>query len=103
MRKMIKGVSRLCNGCNQVWEVKYDKPAFFESYVPIEQIRKCELCKTGNYLGPFKWENINAVIIELKDHNTFSEIDPLRIVVFGDDEPEFDNTRISTDILVKRS
>jgi DNA replicative helicase MCM subunit Mcm2 (Cdc46/Mcm family) len=93
MRKMIKGVSRKCNGCNEVWERKYDKPAFFESFVPIERIRKCEICKTGDYLGPFKWENINAVIVELKDHNTFSEIDPLRIIIFGDDEPEFDSTR----------
>jgi hypothetical protein len=44
-------------------------------------------------LGRYKWENINAVIVELKDHNTFSEIDPLRIIVFGDDEPAFDDTR----------
>jgi DNA replicative helicase MCM subunit Mcm2 (Cdc46/Mcm family) len=93
MRKMIKGVSRKCFGCNQVYERKYDKPGLFESAFGIEQIRRCETCDTGNYLGPIKWENINAVIVELKDHNTFSEIDPLRIIVFGDDEPEFDSTR----------
>ena len=93
LRKMIKGVSVQCLKCNTTYERKYDKPELFESFVPVERIRKCPQCKTGDYLGKYKWENINAVIVELKDHNTFSEIDPLRIIVFGDDEPAFDNTR----------
>ena len=92
LRKMIKGVTVQCMKCNTIYERKYDKPEFFESFVPIESIRKCPQCKTGDYLGRYKWENINAVVVELKDHNTFSEIDPLRIIVFGDDEPAFDNT-----------
>jgi|RhiMethySRZTD1v2_1073278.scaffolds.fasta_scaffold06164_15 MoxR-like ATPase len=90
---MIKGVSVQCLKCNTVYERKYDKPELFESFVPVERIRKCVQCKTGDYLGKYEWENINAVIVELKDHNTFSEIDPLRIIVFGDDEPVYDNTR----------
>jgi hypothetical protein len=89
---MIKGIQVQCLKCNTVYERKYDKPELFESYVPIERIRKCLQCKTGDYLGRIKQENINAVIVELKDHDTFSEIDPLRIIVFGDDEPAFDNT-----------
>jgi DNA replicative helicase MCM subunit Mcm2 (Cdc46/Mcm family) len=93
LRKMIKGISVQCLKCNTAYERKYDKPELFESFVPIERIRKCPQCNTGDYLGKYKWENINAVIVELKDHNTFSEIDPLRIIVFGDDEPAFDNTR----------
>jgi DNA replicative helicase MCM subunit Mcm2 (Cdc46/Mcm family) len=93
LRKMIKGMSCQCLKCNTVYEIKYNKPELFESYVPVERIRKCPECKTGDYFGKYKWENINAVIVELKDHNTFSEIDPLRIIVFGDDEPAFDNTR----------
>ena len=92
LRKMIKGIQVQCLKCNTVYERKYDKPELFESYVPIERIRKCLQCKTGDYLGRIKQENINAVIVELKDHDTFSEIDPLRIIVFGDDEPAFDNT-----------
>ena len=79
--------------CNTDYERKYDKPELFESYVPVERIRKCPECKTGDYLGRPKLEIINAVVVELKDHNTFSEIDPLRIIVFGDDEPAFDDTR----------
>ena len=78
--------------CNTVYERKYDKPEFFASFVPVESIRKCPACKTGDYLGRYVYENINAVVVELKDHNTFSEIDPLRNIVFGDDEPAFDNT-----------
>jgi DNA replicative helicase MCM subunit Mcm2 (Cdc46/Mcm family) len=93
LRKMIKGVSVKCLKCNTAYERRYDKPELFESFVPIERIRKCPKCKTGEYLDRYKWENINAVIVELKDHNTFSEIDPLRIIVFGDDEPDFDDTR----------
>jgi DNA replicative helicase MCM subunit Mcm2 (Cdc46/Mcm family) len=93
LRKMIKGVSVQCLKCNTIYERKYDKPELFESYVPVERIRKCVQCKTGDYLGRYKWENINAVIVELKDQDTFSEIDPLGIIVFGDDEPAFDDTR----------
>jgi DNA replicative helicase MCM subunit Mcm2 (Cdc46/Mcm family) len=93
LRKMIKGVSVQCWKCNTVYERKYDKPELFESFVPIEKIRKCQQCNTGEYLGRYEWENINAVVVELKDHGTFSEINPLRIIVFGDDEPAFDDTR----------
>jgi hypothetical protein len=78
--------------CNTIYERKYDKPELFESFVPVERIKRCPECKTGDYLGRPKHGNINVVVAELKDHNTFSEIDPLRIIVFGDDEPAFDNT-----------
>ena len=90
---MIKGVSVQCFKCNTVYEKKYDKPELFESFVPIERICKCPQCKSGDFLGRYKWENINAVVVELKDHNTFSEIDPLHIIVFGDDEPAFDDKK----------
>ena len=94
LRKMIKGMSVQCMKCNTVYERKYDKPELFESYVPVERINKCtnENCKTRDYLGHFNYDHINAVIVELKDTDTFSEIDPLRIIVFGDDEPNFDDT-----------
>jgi replicative DNA helicase Mcm len=92
MRKMIKGLSRRCMNCNTVFERIYDKPAFFESFVPVEHINKCTECNTKDYLGAPEYENVNAVIVELKDHDTFSEIDPLRIIVFGDDEPAYDST-----------
>jgi replicative DNA helicase Mcm len=92
MRKMIIGLSRRCMNCNTVFERIYDKPAFFESFVPVEHINKCTECNTKDYLGAPEYENVNAVIVELKDHDTFSEIDPLRIIVFGDDEPAYDST-----------
>jgi replicative DNA helicase Mcm len=92
MRKMIKGLSRRCMNCNTVFERIYDKPAFFESFVPVEHINKCTECNTKDYLGAPEYENVNAVIVELKNHDTFSEIDPLRIIVFGDDEPAYDST-----------
>jgi DNA replicative helicase MCM subunit Mcm2 (Cdc46/Mcm family) len=93
MRKMIKGLSRRCMNCNTIFEKIYDKPAFFESFVPIEHIYKCTQCNTKDYLAAPDYENVNAVIVELKDHDTFSEIDPLRIIVFGNDEPAYDSTR----------
>ena len=92
MRKMIKGLSRRCMNCNTIFERIYDKPAFFESFVPVEHINKCTECNTKDYLGAPEYEYVNAVIVELKDHDTFSEIDPLRIIVFGDDEPAYDST-----------
>jgi DNA replicative helicase MCM subunit Mcm2 (Cdc46/Mcm family) len=93
LRKMIKGISCKCIGCNQTWATPYSKPELFESFVPVETIRKCPTCKTGAYLGPFNQDVINAVIIELKDQDTFSEIDPLRIIIFGDENPEYDDTK----------
>jgi hypothetical protein len=93
LRKMIKGLSVQCTGCNRIYERWYDKPELSESYVPVERIKKCPDCRTGDYLGRPRYQNINAVIVELKDCDTFSEIDPLRIIVFGDDEPAYDNTR----------
>jgi hypothetical protein len=93
LRKMIKGVQVRCLKCNTVYEKKYSKPEFFESASAFNRIHKCIQCKTGKFLQlPIK-EIINAVVVELKDSDTFSEIDPLRIIVFGDDEPAFDNTR----------
>ena len=90
---MIKGVQVRCLKCNTVYERKYNKPAFFESASVFDRIHKCIQCKTGKFLQDPMMENINAVVVELKDSDTFSEIDPLRIIVFGDDEPAFDNTR----------
>jgi len=76
LRKMIKGLSVQCLKCNTIYERKYDKPELFESFVPVERIRKCPECKTDDYLSRHKYENINAVIVELKDNDTFSEIVP---------------------------
>lgn len=51
------------------------------------------MCKSGKWLKyPSTYSKINAVVAFLKDENTFSEIDPIRIIVFGNDEPAFDNT-----------
>jgi DNA replicative helicase MCM subunit Mcm2 (Cdc46/Mcm family) len=93
LRKMVKGVQVGCLKCNTVYERKYSKPEFFESASVFDRIHKCIQCKTGKFLQLPTKENINAVVVELKDSDTFSEIDPLRIIVFGDDEPAFDNTR----------
>src|SRR5918994_6764371 len=93
MRKMIKGLTKTCMQCNTIFEKPYNKPEFYESFVPVEHIYKCTECGTKDYLGAPEYDNINAVIVELKDCDTFSEIDPLRIIVFGDDEPAYDSTR----------
>jgi DNA replicative helicase MCM subunit Mcm2 (Cdc46/Mcm family) len=93
MRKMIKGLTKTCMQCNTIFEKPYNKPEFYESFVPVEHIYKCTECDTKDYLGAPEYDNINAVIVELKDCDTFSEIDPLRIIVFGDDEPAYDSTR----------
>ena len=47
LRKMIKGVSVRCTNCNKEYTRMYDKPELFESFVPIERIRKCVDCKTA--------------------------------------------------------
>jgi DNA replicative helicase MCM subunit Mcm2 (Cdc46/Mcm family) len=89
---MIKGITVKCMNCNKEYTRIYDKPELFESFVPIEKIKKCVECKTGDYLGQPKLKITNAVVAELKDENTFSEIDPLRIILFGDGDPRYDNT-----------
>jgi replicative DNA helicase Mcm len=92
LRKMIKGVTVECIKCGKAWVKKYDKPELNPSVFLINQIRICLGCKSSKYLETPKYDKINAVVAELKDENTFSEIDPIQIVVFGDDEPAFDNT-----------
>jgi DNA replicative helicase MCM subunit Mcm2 (Cdc46/Mcm family) len=77
LRKMIKGLSCKCLNCGTEYERKYDKPELFESSEPFDRIRKCPTCNTGDYLERHEPEIISAVVIELKDHDTFSEIDPL--------------------------
>ena len=91
LRKMFKGVSVECLKCGTVWTKAYDKPELSPSFV--HQIKKCANCKSGKWLEwPPTYDKINAVVGFLKDENTFSEIDPIRVIVFGDDEPAFDNT-----------
>jgi DNA replicative helicase MCM subunit Mcm2 (Cdc46/Mcm family) len=87
---MIKGIQVRCLKCNTLYERKYNK---YESASVFYRIHKCIQCKTGKFLEDPVKQNVNAVVVELKDSDTFSEIDPLRIIVFGDDEPAFDNTR----------
>lgn len=93
LRKMIKGMSCECTKCNKKLETVYAKPEFYESNVPTEAIKKCPICKTDDYLGPFENDLINAVVLELQDQDTYSEIDTLRIIIFGDANPEYDDTR----------
>jgi DNA replicative helicase MCM subunit Mcm2 (Cdc46/Mcm family) len=92
LRKMYKGVSVKCLKCGEVWSKPYDKPELFPSLLRVHQIRMCPACKVGKWLEFPTFDRINAVVAELKDENTFSEIDPIKIIVFGDEEPAFDNT-----------
>lgn len=92
LRKMIKGVTVKCLKCGKAWWKGYDKPELTPSLFRINQIRICLECKSSKYLESPTYDKINAVVAEPKDENTFSEIDPIKIVVFGDDEPAFDNT-----------
>ena len=80
---MIKGIQVRCLKCNTLYERKYNKPEFFESASVFYRIHKCIQCKTGKFLEDPVKQNVNAVVVELKDSDTFSEIDPLRIIVFG--------------------
>lgn len=50
-------------------------------------------CKHGRNLGAFVPDVINAVVIELQDQDTYSEVDPLKIIIFGDEEPKYDDTK----------
>jgi DNA replicative helicase MCM subunit Mcm2 (Cdc46/Mcm family) len=91
LRKMYKGISVECLKCGIVWTKAYDKPELFPSFV--HRIKICVNCKSGKWLKfPPTYDKINALVAFLKDENTFSEIDPIRIIVFGDDEPAYDDT-----------
>jgi hypothetical protein len=76
--------------CGTVWTRTYDKPELN----PLFElgIRKCSICKSAKWLKFPTYDKINALVAFLKDETTFSEIDPIRIIVFGDDEAAFDDT-----------
>jgi DNA replicative helicase MCM subunit Mcm2 (Cdc46/Mcm family) len=90
LRKMYKGISVQCMKCNEVWSRQFEKPELSPWFE--EGIKTCPICKSRKWLRIPTYDKINAVVAELKDENTFSEIDPIRIIVFGDDEPASDNT-----------
>ena len=92
LRKMIKGISVTCRKCGETWERTYDKPELFESSNPVNVIKKCPNCKTGQFFDFVRRDKINAVLAELIDTETFSHVDALQILVFGDDKPGLDNT-----------
>jgi hypothetical protein len=80
LRKMYKGVSVKCLKCNEVWSKPYEKPELYSSLMRVDQIRTCPSCKTAKYLEFPTFDRLNAVVAELKDENTFSEIDPIKII-----------------------
>ena len=91
LHKMLKGMSFTCMKCHTNFPIKYDKPELYESMEPAFTIKKCPNCKTGEYFMSTQ-DPINAVVVELKDTETMSHIDALQVIIFGDDEPAFDNT-----------
>jgi DNA replicative helicase MCM subunit Mcm2 (Cdc46/Mcm family) len=104
LRKIIKSQAYECQHCGNVAKASLnitfqnEKHSLDEPrpdlYQPImRQPEKCSNrnCETNNkeYKGllvmfPIR-EYINAIIIELRDLETFSDIDPLKVVVFDDD------------------
>lgn len=85
LRKLIKSFRYICKNCDTINEkpcVKWadGKP---ELYQTTKQPMKCIDCKWTVFDA--KCEFINAIIIELRNTDTFSDIDPLLAVLFDQD------------------
>jgi replicative DNA helicase Mcm len=85
LQKLYKSFNYECLSChaiNQMPGVRYTdgKP---ELYRAIREPKKCINCESESFEA--RCEYINAIVVELRDIVTFSDIDPLQTVLFDGD------------------
>jgi DNA replicative helicase MCM subunit Mcm2 (Cdc46/Mcm family) len=87
LKKIIKEQNFICLHCGKkitlTPRIKFEdeKPNLYSH--ALEAPEKCDQCKEGRFIA--RNEYINAIVIELRDVETFSDIDPLKVVVFDHD------------------
>jgi replicative DNA helicase Mcm len=85
LTKLVESFYYECESCHQAKEIpgiKWadGKPMLFQE---IKKSGKCAYC--GNEVFRSQCKYVNAIIIELRDLDTYSDIDPLRAVLFEED------------------
>jgi len=85
LTKLVKSFNYECQSCQQIKQmpgVRWadGKPMLFqEKKMP----GKCINCQNDSFDS--RLEYVNAIIIEIRDADTYSDIDPLRVVLFEED------------------
>ena len=91
-QKLIEKIGYRCQNCNSLNEVNVNsrlsngKPIIFQVVKPP---KKCVNCEKEQLVEDKQHTTyVNAVQIELRNPDTYSEIDPLKVVVFDEDAEE---------------
>ena len=77
--KMVTKVSGICPSCDIITATELQKPEF-----AFEQ-KDLEGCPNCGFSLVLQYDYVNAVVIELMDSNTLSDIDRLSVILFDDD------------------
>jgi len=90
-QKLIGKISYLCLSCNNLHEgfvsrLTNGKPSIFQFIKPPKKCTNCD----KNPLIEDKTQTVyvNAIQVELRNPDTYSEIDPLKVIVFDEDAKE---------------
>jgi DNA replicative helicase MCM subunit Mcm2 (Cdc46/Mcm family) len=91
-QKLIERISYRCLNCNNLNEgyvnprLSNGKPTIFQI---VKSPKKCANCERVRLVeDKAHTTNVNAIQIELRNPDTYSEIDPLKVVVFDEDGEE---------------
>lgn len=91
-QKLIEKICYLCLNCNTrnegyVSRLSNDKPSIFQV---IKLPKKCTNCDKGPLIeDKTHTAYVNTIQVELRNPDTYSEIDPLKVIVFDEDAKEF--------------
>src|SRR5215831_6635622 len=87
LTKLVKSFNYVCQSChtiNEIPGIKWagKKPMLFQE---AKKPRKCITAECECDVFDPRCEYVNAIIIEIRDPDTYSEIDPLRAILFEED------------------
>lgn len=79
--KMIDQISVKCPSCDTITPLEVGKPVF--AFDEKKGLKKCPSCEESILV--FEYSFVNAVVIELMDSDTFSDLERLSVILFDDD------------------
>ena len=85
VEQVVTGIEFYCSNCHFSLPVKYNPPLFS---LPFSlQLAKPKLCHTCGLssLGPSKYEEKSAIVIQLQDEEKHNALESLNVVLFDDD------------------
>lgn len=85
LTKLVKSFNYECQSCHQINELTGVRWADGRPMLFQERKKPGRCISCGNDVFTSRCEYVNAIIIEIRDLDTYSDIDPLRVVLFEED------------------